>query len=221
MAYERVDWKTESKNLKDSIGDDDNIERICSDEDDTILYDIPTGRELRFRLTPHTAKSAAEILHIGRSCDIDDKEKASIISKIIQLPPELMLNCRGIIIAESYRDLKDCLTDLSIEEDNLTEQLLNEDADDITDSLVGLHWYQECMVVINMKLIKSTAKELTKDRPWRYKEEAAIGFWTTLLHELRHNQIDAMIYDVPWLKKEDATESAVEAWALDYYENSF
>ena len=223
MAYQRVDWNKERKNLENSIGDDlGNIQMLCADKDDTIVFDLVTARELRFRLAPHTKESLMEMLHFGDDAGFDDARKTHIIDKILQFPPELMVSCRGIIIAKSYEDLKSVLSSLYIGEDNIPDQILNEDADGLNENLVGLNWYQESMVIINMDSIEKTAQELVQEieQPWREATEIDIGFWTTLIHELRHNQIDGMPYEVPWLKNGDEAESAVESWALEFYEET-
>lgn len=218
---DRVNWAEESENIRASIGDDDGIMMLCADKDDTIIYDVASGRELRFRLAPHTEKTIREILHIGRSVNMKPEDTDILIGHLIALEPELLMNLRGIIIAETMADIVDICKSLDILEEEIPDKLKGDNPSGLTDNVIGLQWYVQSMVVLNLHAMKKTADELCEDGVLNYDTEMRVGFWVTLLHEMRHNQIDACVYEVPWLKQSDALEDNVEAWAREKYESLF
>ena len=87
--------------------------------------------------------------------------------------------------------------------------------------VIGTTWIHESAVIINIDGIESAAKDVTRDMPGMYLKERDVGFWVTLIHELRHIQVECLPWDVPWLDESDGTEQAVEEWAIQMFETLF
>lgn len=89
------------------------------------------------------------------------------------------------------------------------------------ENAVGINWYEDNIIVINVLLIRKLTKELIEENPhFSYEKELNIGIWQTLIHELRHMLCDSavIIYDneVPI---EEADEKKVEEYCREIFED--
>lgn len=217
-----MNWAEERRNILATIRDDEHIEILRDDPNDMSVYDIPSAREIRFRLKPHTQRSIQEMLYLGESVKISKKDVHELVRQVARLEPELLMSLRGIIIINNYRDMVRICDAIGTDEETIPGKLSSDDdPEKLTDKLVGLQWRFESMVIINLHAIRKTANELVETTGANYHTEMRVGFWTTMLHEIRHNQINACIYEVPWLDKSDDREDAVETWARRKYEAVF
>ena len=81
-----------------------------------------------------------------------------------------------------------------------------------------MNGFYASIAIVNVHAIQKTTEELCVAEPWLVKREAEIGFWTTLLHEIRHNQVDGCPYPLPWIHDGDEDEDHVEDWCREAFE---
>lgn len=104
--------------------------------------------------------------------------------------------------------------------DEFPEQLYNEN-DNLSCDIVGLFWYSQKIVVVNLHAIENCVRELLVEihSPESFAEEMSLGIWTTLIHEIRHCMLDN-----PWLPEADyprhlEAEEEVEEYAREVFES--
>ncbi|PLS15046.1 hypothetical protein CVD28_24510 [Bacillus sp. M6-12] len=105
------------------------------------------------------------------------------------------------------------------EYDQLIEEYPDQSMD--MDRAVGINFYMDNVVVVNVKLIRSLAEELAlKDELSDVKEELAMGIWQTLVHELRHNITANPIILEDMISIEEGEEDKVEEYCRNVFEES-
>lgn len=208
------------------IRSDPDAELLSVSRSHVLMFDLQTGRELRFRVRPHTPESLARRIKFAPGACPADKwpgYRRAVARALLRLPPEVLLNLNDVYVIGAADDLAYLAGKYGLDEECMPGKLLDEDGPSgLNPDFLGLHWWAESSVFVNVAAIKATAEDICggPDAP-DLASETDIGFWTTLLHELRHLQMDDCPYDFPWLKDADASEAGVEAWALDTYETLF
>lgn len=215
-------WSEEANHIKNTVISDDMVSRVKCTEDAVEFYDKFSDRVLYYRIVPHTRQSLLDLIHAGPDVGITDTEKNFIAQKLLELPPEILFDLKHIILINSKQDAKAILFELEMDAGDIVRDLFDMSGDDLTDDNIGIQWIRQSAVILNIKAINETAQELAeKDKSKNFARRLQDVFWTTLFHEIRHNQINALIYKTPWLDETDAQENAVEQWALGAYQILF
>lgn len=203
-----------------TIWDDDNAYVIQKGTDELLVEDMLREQRLSYRITPHTRESLDAIVHAGPDVALDEEKRAAIVDRLLRLPQEVLISIRHVILVRNYEDLAAVIKECGLNDETIPDLIL-EDEDVLSDETIGATWVHESAVVINIHAIELAAKEVTEDRPGLYHKERDIGFWVTLLHELKHIQVECMPYTVPWINETDKDERAVEDWAIRTFEELF
>lgn len=118
------------------------------------------------------------------------------------VPASQLVGCSKIIFITDERSLEsvyDRYEDIDIEDN------------------VGLFYYTDSVVLINIMLIREMVDDTVIFEGDKEKEYN-IGVWTTLLHEIRHSLCEISMID-ELLPKEAYTEENVETYAINVFED--
>lgn len=110
---------------------------------------------------------------------------------------------------------------------HLYDKFGDEYAFELSEDLLGQHWFERNTVVVNMGEIVRTAEHIAQENNefgssyFSLENQTLVGFLTTVLHELRHLYMDGNIIlpeDIYPLSL--CSEEAVEAYCREAFENS-
>jgi hypothetical protein len=107
------------------------------------------------------------------------------------------------------------------EYDDLIEEYPEQSMD--MENAVGINFYMDNVVVINVKRIKELVdEEMVNFHSFTlsYHEELAMGLWQTLVHELRHNITANPIILEDLIPTEEGEEDKVEEYCRKVYEEN-
>lgn len=221
-GVERLQFEKET--LLKTIAEDEHAELLDSDsEDEVCIYDMDWGKYIIFHLTNYSSSDLLPKIHFGASlsgkCDID-KARLTVAKVMATLPREVLMTLSYVFFVSTISDMEQLVAQLDIE-DEIPDALYGDDDEDgnaLSTELIGLSWFIQNSVIINIDAIKKTNHELWADMPAYEQEELEKGVWTTLLHELRHQQLDCCPYEMAWLSESETSEEAVEQWGRRMYE---
>ena len=205
-----------------SINEDGQIELLKQTKNYVHTYDNEDGRYISYRITPYTVNSLSRHIYLGKSMQKKYMRnlKKLTAGELLKLPSETLMTINRIFIVDTEADIYEICEKFGYEEWEIPDKLWGDDEDLAEDSL-GVFWFQENSVFINMHAIKVVAEEVCEDRLWDIGKEIMIGFFTTLFHELRHEELDGQPFEFPWLEGADHSEKGVEAWAREWHERLF
>lgn len=149
--------------------------------------------------------------------------KPYIIQCLLQIDPNLLITLRYIFIINSAADAEKACAYVDADYAELPEQLQydEEDADNIP-HVLGIHWWSQSCVFINMKAIEKTLHEMeTEYTYFPYYQEERIAILTTVLHEIRHLGLSNPYLDDTQYPTAEESETAVERWAIAEYERIY
>lgn len=195
----------------------DTLEIIEESKDDILTYDYDQDREINYHLKPPDRDWIDSLIYITPDIrgefaaplgDID-----SISNILLQLDPNLLTCLRRIIITtESESDNTAIANEFDIEPDEICN----------FDDYLGMFWYSQNAVVINMTAITVATKELCAEmhlNKTEAAEEAIIGVYATLIHELRHLSLENPYLDETKYPESEKTEDAVESYCRKICDN--
>lgn len=212
--------------LAEEIERDPNAERVecsVSTPGAISMFDAEFGREITF----HTEfrENFSSYIKIG-----PDAKRTGMVPKItairnvlskLDYAERFLMGLNKIFIVATPEDLRGLCDDADVDDELIPEGLFGEDDggnETLNPELVGLHWFEQSIVVVNVFAIARATEELFPAGSPAFDATLKEGFWVTLLHEVRHNQVDNCPYELPWIRDEDASEDAVESWARATYE---
>lgn len=204
-----------------SIDEDRQIELLKQTKDYIHTYDNEDGRYISYRITPHTVSSLAKRIYFGKSmrrhlC----KAAKRVAGELLKLPSETLMTINRIFIVKTEADIYEICEKFGYDEYEIPDKLWGCDRD-LAEDVLGVYWFQENSVFVNMHAVNVVVEELCEDMPWDTTHEITYAFWTTLFHELRHEEVDGQPFEFPWLEGADHSEKGVEAWAQEWYEKIF
>lgn len=209
------------KEILSSINEDGDAELLKRTKNYIHIYDNADGRYISYRTVPHTVNSLARRIYLGGSMRKHMRKAAKLIAgELLKLPSETLMTINHIFIVNTTTDIHEICEKFGYEEWEIPDKLWG-DGEDLTEDFLGVFWFQENSVFINIHAIEAAAEEMCEDWSWNVREEITIGFWTTLFHELRHEELDGQPFEFPWLEDVDYGEDGVEAWAREWYEKIF
>lgn len=220
VEQERLDFEKET--LIKTIEEDPCAELLeAKVEDEVAMYDDESGKYITFHLTPYSYLELLDRIHFGASlseqCNTD-AARLAIAKVLVALPKEVLMTLAHIFIVSTEGDMEALTNDLYIDEE-MPESLYGDNDDGfLTESLVGLCWFAQNSVIVNVHAIKVVAHDVWAGLEGYEQGEVEIGFWTTLFHELRHQQMDCCPYEMAWTDEAEENESAVEDWGRRTYE---
>lgn len=215
-----TEWR---RTIISQIEADPEAELLKATHTSVEAYDGHDGRYVTFRLARHTAATLTRRLFIGENLLKNrnpHKTRFEIAIVLCRLDPVVLMNLKRIFIIDRLSDIRDICAKYGYEDEDLPDALWDE-CENLNDDALGVSWFQESSVFVNMAAIRKAACEIWPDDADMAENEITIGFWTTLLHELRHMQLDCCPYDFPWLEDADDSESGVEEWCRLMYEHLF
>ena len=211
--------------LLDQIAHDEEAELLESKEPGCVVaYDYQYSRRIRFYTRLRTLKAFKQIIHTGPSITLTDDQKTEIAKVLTKLGRDVTLNLAGIFILKTPDDMYEICQQLELDDELIPDNLFDENNagnEILNPELVGMHWFQESIVLINIQAMQTATEAFYEHGSWEYNRELETGFWTTLIHEVRHNQMDSTPYELPWLQDNATTEESVENWARAKYEELF
>lgn len=179
-------------------------------ETDILTYDNEQNREINYHLKTPDAKWLQSLIFI--TPDVSSKWESltggidTITKRILELDHNMLINLRKIIITtESEKDMDAIAEHMGCEICDVCNYL----------DYVGMFWYAESAVVINVEAIEDGTRNLKQELHLddkEYAEELAIGFYSTLFHEIRHLGMEN-----PFLPEDNypdsmKSEASVETW---------
>lgn len=203
------------------IDRDPDAELLLDSPDEVRIFDVEYGREISFFVRPRTRDELRGVVHAGPAVERASEAVDAVAGVLARLDPTTLLNLRHVLILADASDARALCDELSLDEELLPDALLDETdggEERLSPDCVGVHWFYESAAVVNADAIRRDVAELCADGILDPEYETRAGFWTTLLHEIRHDQVDGCPYELPWLRDEDAAEDAVERWARDEFE---
>lgn len=187
--------------------------------EDILTYDFEEDKYINYHVALPTREWLISRLFWGNSCKTSrDVWEDLIIDALKQIDPNMFITINRICFVACESDMEEVARELRVERGALPESICFDDDDPI-----GLFWYAENSVLINLWAIRKANEKLN--------EETGIAndFWTehsgiilTLIHELRHAALGAN----PFLPEDlypasGAEENAVERWARETYDSLY
>lgn len=220
VERERLDF--EKSTLIKTIEEDPCAELLeARAECEVMMYDDDCAKYITFHLAPYSYLELLSKIHFGTSlnkvCNVG--EASLVIAKaLVELPKEVLMTLNNIFIVSTVEDMEMLINDLGIDED-MPENLYGDgDEGFLTGDVVGLCWFSQNSVIVNVHAIKVLTHEIWAGMEEYEPREMGIGFWTTLFHELRHQQMDCCPYEMAWTNESEASENAAEEWGRRAYE---
>jgi len=209
--------------ILNSIAEDDCAELVKCTPTNIHIFDDQFGRFVDFRIRPHTRTSLKKMVFFA-----PDFQRGKIgywrdriVDILLKLDPLVLMNVKKILIIKSAQGMLSLCERLGLDTEMIPEALFDEN-DELCLDCLGISWHYESTAVVNVAGIEAASEEICGSRDaYDYQDEVEIGFWTTLLHEIRHGQMDYCPYEVEWISDRDSTEQRVEEWALHTYEKLF
>lgn len=192
--------KTEDAFL-DKILEIEGVE-VCFVGEKTIeAYDVFNGRDLVFnRLDKLDFTTLIDFM----GTDIDKSKAIGVLSKV---DPALFMGVGKISIVGTEADYEAVIEELG-------------ENDPLEDECIGKTYFFENHLVVSQMAIDKVVEELIEQgAPINPVSERNIGFWTTILHELRHSMQQNPLYEEAFGKMEMLEmEDDAEGFALACYE---
>lgn len=204
------------------ISEDPDAELLLDSPDEIRVLDLKYDREVSFFVRPRTRDELRRVVHAGPTVEDAERVVDAVADVLAQLDPETLLHLRHVLILATASDVATLCGELELDEELLPDALMDENEDGTTrlsPDCVGVHWFHESAAIVNVDAIRRCVAELCADGILDPASETRAGFWTTLLHEIRHDQVDGCPYDLPLIHDGDEAETAVEAWARDRFEH--
>lgn len=182
------------------------------------VYDYQDDKYIRFRTAPITVQSIADMICISSLEPDAAKIKHEIAQALIHLPAETFAVTKAILLPETEEDVAAMCAAMGFQEEMWPDKICF--GEFLSSSCLGLSWFYENTVIVNIAAVKLAAKEIF-ETPHSYslQHEESCAFWTTLFHELRHVMLDCN----PFLSEIDypvslAAEKAVEEYCRETFE---
>lgn len=174
-------------------------------------------RELNFHLSPPTPEWIQQRILYGPSAERYKYCEAEVVSLLMSIDPNMLVNLQHIIFIHDESDIPVVVDTLHCEE-------WESFPDSLFDQCVGCYWFVKSSIVIFTKTIENCARDIVQDSESEniyldLATEIDIGILTTVAHEIRHLGLSN-----PYLSEEKypaylASESNVEAWGNEMFEN--
>ena len=208
-----------------------DIETIESDH--IHVWDNQDAKSISFRfLEEMTSKSLAERVHISRDIPVRYQISTQALSDYLwaTCDKNAFITLEDIVVIWSEPDDHETFEPSEFVDYELT-RLVQKYGDDyayeLGTNLLGQMWFERNSVVINMGEIVRTALAVAQENSdlpdpyFSFEQQVLVCFLTTVLHELRHLQLDTNIL----LSEDDyplslSSEDAVEAYCRDVFEDS-
>jgi len=206
------------------LADEGEIEILSEDEKSITVWDnSECGKELTFYFREHnTYRNLAKRVFISPTIPKVYKPfftKHCVMKTLLEkIDPNCFMTMTALFIV--WDDNKDNETDkFRSKLEDLTD---DEYAHEIGDGLLGITWWERNVCIISASQIIHTVLEMYEEDDYQFKEEVEIGFWTTVIHELRHLLLDTnIILPENEYPQELASEDNVEEYCRKHFENNF
>lgn len=177
--------------------------------------DFLEDRHITYHIVPPTEEWLKSLFIYSKSCPDCSEYERAIIEEFLRIDPNMLTTLRHIIFVKDEGDDEDVCEQLGLENWEWPGQI---DFDEPT--CVGLYWYAESSIVINLGAIEATSQEICEQfaEPWAFSQEVFQGVVTTALHEIRHLGLSNPLLPNEMYPANLECEEAVEAWARDQYE---
>lgn len=210
--------------LLKSISEDSEMDLVADHGDEVIAFDTAFGKDIVFRVAPYTRTELIEKVQFGKSLTTDalDEWRAAVADVLLKMEPELLFTLRYILFVGAAEDMPELCSRCGLDPYFIADEMFSNGGQELSMDVVGISWFYASSVCINVAAMKACVQsqvECGDIQDWEAQDELEAGVWTTLLHELRHQQVDGCPYEVPWICDADLSEEAVEAWAREMYAN--
>lgn len=186
---------------------------------DILTDDFQDDRRINYHIGPITESWLRSRIYYTASTQ---QEKAvydqPVISLLQFLDPNMLITLEHIFFVRDETDIDEICTLVGAEPCEFPSAI---DFDE--PETLGCFWHQYSSVIIHMAAIDKTVQEMKTeyDHDGMYfntATETDIGVFTTLTHEIRHLGLSNPYLDEQEYPRTEETEQAVEAWAIETYE---
>lgn len=193
----------------------ENTVEIFSNNGHTIeTYDFEQDRNITYRLDKPTAEWLREITLVTKQAQtlVSKNTVNALLDMFVDIDSNMFTNLRHILfVTEHDDDLDEITAFMDVEACEVCSYF----------DYLGMFWYAESTIVINVECIAAAVKELTAECEPLYgdasrtfaAQEFIIGLYTTMIHELRHLALKNPYLDEEEYPCELASEENVESWA--------
>lgn len=205
--------------ILEEINEDPEMELTSMGTEVISAYDASDAKDVLFYFQPPYPEKLMERIHFGLSFP---KGKAvqytdEIAKRLSYLPMEVFFNLRHIMVVRTEEDLMDLCESVDLDYDDIPDAFFDANGD-YSPEFLGITWHQASSVIINVQAINKVVDELCSDGVLNQTEEKTICFWQTLIHELRHQQMNSFPYEADWLPENGEYEDEVENWARSMFD---
>lgn len=219
--------------IRAAVAGCENVSVEYTDEKEIQVWDDQDAKVIRFRFLEEMGRSdLAELISI--SADIPERYQVNkgVLAEYLweACDRNAFITLEELVVIWSEPDDEESFEPTDFEDSELArlcEEYGDEYALEIGQGLLGQLWFERNIAVVNMGEIVRAAEEVARENedlwdPWfSFEKQVEMGFCTTVLHELRHLQMDTNIL----LPEEDypvglASEENVEAWCREAFEGS-
>lgn len=180
-------------------------------ETDILTYDDDQERNVTYHLVTPTEEWLQSRIFIAPKVSSEWAEltgdRETIAKRLMNIDRNMLINLRHIIITtEEEEDLDAICEHIECEPCEVANFI----------DYLGMFWYAESAVIINVEAIRETTDQLKKELRLNndeYKEDLAIGFFSTVFHEIRHLGLENPFLSELEYPDEEKDETCIEIWA--------
>ena len=219
--------------IVDAVNEIDSVQVECVDEDGVLVWDDKDCKTVLFRfLETMDVEALSDLICVSKDipdeCQVDKRALAEYLWSFCDRNAFITLD--KLVVIWSEPDDVDTLEPSDFVDEQLLalyEEYSDEYAFEIGQGVLGQLWFERNVAVVNMGEIVRAAREIEQENSdlgdswFSFENQVEIGFLTTVIHELRHLQLDTNFllpedtYPVEW-----ASEEAVEDYCRIAFEES-
>lgn len=213
--------------IDEIIAVDDELEVLEESESGYVLFDACNGKDIPVHfIETMVLENLMGLIHVSK--DIPKKYRPDE-SKIVEylwhnLDRNMFITLEEIVIVWSDTDNESFV---DMQRTRLYQEYNDEYAYEIGENVLGQMWFDRNIIIINMGEIVKMAKEneqefsLFENDYYCADNQVIVGFLTTLIHELRHLQMDTNYFlPVDEYPENEADEDCVELYCRQVFEKS-
>lgn len=216
-----------------AINDIDSVEIETMDENGVSIWDNEDCKTINFRfLETMDAEALSELIFVSKDIPIEFQIDKKVLAEYLwnSCDKNAFITLDKLIVIWSEPDNKDTLEPSDFVDEQLTklyEEYNDEYAFEIGQDVLGQLWFERNIAVVNMGEIVRAAREVERENSdlgdswFSFENQLETGFLTTIIHELRHLQMDTNfllpedVYPLNW-----ASEEAVEEYCRVVFEEN-
>lgn len=219
--------------ILDAISREDSVSLESQSDSCVLVWDEQDTKELTFHFLEKMSPDAlTDKIHISKDIPQNYQIDKTALSHYLwnSVDKNAFITLDEVVILWSEPEDPDTFEPSDFtdsERRRLYVQFLDDYAYEIGDGVLGQEWFERNIVIINMGEIVRCSRQVAEENkdladPWfSFENQVITAFLTTVIHELRHLQLDTNIFLPESIYPQElASEEEVEEYCRSTYEKS-